>query len=99
MRTVLLISLFLSTLALVLLTTLALLTTDAQAETYHWVTEDGTVSFTDDEKHIPARYHDAAIEVDLKTMEVLRPRGPTPGRCRWRTSEAPCCRVGCRTAR
>jgi hypothetical protein len=35
---------------------------------YTWTTDDGTVSFTDDEKHVPARYRD---RMQMKVMEGL----------------------------
>jgi len=60
---------FAAILFMVLCTALA---STADAETYRWVTEDGTVSFTDDEKQIPKRYRAAAAEVDLKTMSADR---------------------------
>lgn len=40
---------------------------EANAETYFWTTEDGTYSFTDDVKKVPARYKAQAKTVDLKT--------------------------------
>ncbi len=36
---------------------------------YHWVTEDGTYVFTDDQKTIPKRYRD---RVEVRTLKPLR---------------------------
>ena len=41
---------------------------DATANTYRWESDAGTLSFTDEAKHIPKRYRDAAVLVELKTM-------------------------------
>ena len=48
---------------------------DAQSETYRWVTEDGSISFADDEKQVPKRNRESATVVDLKTigLEKLTP--------------------------
>jgi len=35
---------------------------------YKWTTEDGTVSYTDDQKHIPSRYRD---QVETRPMQRL----------------------------
>jgi len=46
--------------ALLLAVALSIATPVIAGTVYTWQTEDGTVSFTDDQKHIPSRYRDQA---------------------------------------
>lgn len=57
----------------------------ARADWYRWESENGTVSFTDDHKRVPARYRDEAKRISARDLDsyarftrVQRNAGPTP---------------------
>ncbi len=57
----------------------------ASADWYRWESENGTVSFTDDAKRVPARHRDGAERISARDLEsyarftrVERHAGPTP---------------------
>ncbi len=57
----------------------------ASADWYRWESENGTVSYTDDQKRVPARHRDGAERIAVRDLEsygrftrVQRHAGPTP---------------------
>src|SRR5262245_60932876 len=46
---------------------------------YRWTAEDGSVSFADDAKRIPARYRDAAEKVETSGLSGYKRYSPTNG--------------------
>ena len=44
---------------------------------YHWVTDDGTYSFTDDPDHVPARYQAKARKQESKSLDGFERYSPT----------------------
>ncbi len=46
---------------------------------YRWTAEDGSVSFADDAKRIPARYRDAAEKIEASGLSGYKRYSPTNG--------------------
>jgi hypothetical protein len=46
---------------------------------YRWTAEDGSVSFADDAKRIPARYRDAAEKIETSGLSGYKRYSPTNG--------------------
>lgn len=44
---------------------------------YHWVTDDGTYSFTDDPDHVPAHYQAKARKQETKSLSSFERYSPT----------------------
>jgi hypothetical protein len=67
--------------AILLAACLGLATPVLAGTVFSWKTEDGTVSFTDDKKHVPSRYRDQVKEREmdgLESYERFTPTGQQP---------------------